>query len=353
MRISTAVLICALSTLAVAGPVEYHQSKFDTPTDKLDHDVQKLLDSLSLQEKIGQLSQLNINTISIDSWSMNGLNKTAVEYYAETWGIGSFLNQAQDNTTWLLDSRGYAKLVNEINEIYLNKTKHKIPIIYGLDSVRGAHYIKDATIFPAGIAQGATFNPSIVEEANKITAFESSTANVKWSFSPILDISFNKLWPRLYENFGEDPYLTSVLGAAAVIGLQGKFKTDDTKIAASLKHYIGYGGTRTGQDKDNAWVPINYLLDYQVPAYRAAIAAGAATVMTSYSAVNGQPVSSSKYLMDTLLRKELGFKGMVVSDWQEGYYIQQHHYAVKDLYNAVIAEINTGTDMSMTPTDTE
>lgn len=143
------------------------------------------------------------------------------------------------------------------------------------------------------------------------------------------------------------------MAAAAVHGLQGKYKSDPNKIAACLKHYIGYGGTRSGQDHDNAWIPINYLLDYHVPAFRAGVEAGAATLMTSYSAVNGQPITSSKYFLETLLRKDLGFNGMVVTDWGEGYNIYDHHRSAPDRYHAVIDFINAGIDMSMTSTDTE
>lgn len=248
-----------------------------------------------------------------------------------------------------MNTTEWITLVSEIQEIFLAEGS-KIPMVYGMDSVHGAVFLDGATFFPQQIGAGATFNRDLVKQMGAITAKDSRLVGHPWLFSPILDLSTEPRWARVYETFGEDPYLVSELGAAIIKGIQGEpiNLRDPTKAAACMKHFIAYGEPRTGKDRNPTWIPDRFLYEYFVPPFQSAIDAGVATAMESYNDVNGEPVCASEKYLKTLLREEMGFEGMLVTDWAEIKDLTRFHKIAENEKEATrITMERTTVDMSM------
>ncbi|KAJ2382288.1 hypothetical protein GGI23_007398, partial [Coemansia sp. RSA 2559] len=207
-------------------------------------------------------------------------------------------------------------------------------------------------MFPTGIGMAATFNPKAVYNASRIAAKDTRAAGAHWAFAPVSDLCVNKLWPRTYECFSEDPYLSSQMTSAAVLGYQGNYKHDRTRVAAGVKHFISYGYPFNGEDGGNRHVAQHDLFEYYVPSFQAAITAGVATVMEGRGIVNGCPVAMSSDCQQTLLREMLGFRGMLVADWGEINNQVSVYRTAKDISRATWAALDkTSVDMSMVPCD--
>ncbi|KAJ2705945.1 hypothetical protein FB645_002034 [Coemansia sp. IMI 203386] len=331
----------------------YQYRNFTGPVvgpDGIDRDVMKMVRRMTVEEKVGQMTQIEVGQI-IDC---NGyLNTTAVEYWIDKWKVGSFLETPGNHNgryKWYSPKK-FAEITDAVQEIALRKGS-KIPVIWGLDSVRGANYVKGAVIFPAGFATAATFDPSFAYSAGRIAAKDTRAAGAHWAFAPIMDLSVNKLWSRTYENFGEDPYLSGEMAKQSIAGYQGDYKNDRSRVAACLKHFIGYGYPFDGQDRSNRHIATHELLEYYVPPFKAAIDAGSATAMESYGAINSEAVVLSNYYLHKLLRKQLGFKGMLVTDWGEINSQVSTYFTAKDLKQAnQVALQRTSIDMSMVADD--
>ena len=213
--------------------------------------IEDLLKRMTLEEKIGQMTQLAIamvvngrdQDVKIDPAK---LDKAIVKY-----GVGSILNVSDQALT--LDR--WHEIIGQIQDMAAKKTRLGIPVIYGIDSIHGANYVQGATLFPQEIGMAATFNPELMKRAAEITAIETRIAAIPWSFSPVLDLGRNPLWPRFWETFGEDPYLAKVMGVAFVRGLEGTDVSSQSQVASSLKHYMGYSFPLTGRDRTPAWIP--------------------------------------------------------------------------------------------------
>ncbi|KAG0372035.1 hypothetical protein BGX24_000836 [Mortierella sp. AD032] len=315
------------------------------PLRNVDEDIQQLAEKMSLRELAGQMTQIQIGML-LDS--EGELDRRKVEYWVGEWGVGSFLDTPTNHGGKYLaySAKRFAKIIQEV----AMSTGKRIPMIYGLDSVHGANYVDGAVLFPQQIGLAATFNTTLAYEAGRITAKDTRAAGIPWVFAPILDVAVHKLWPRVYESFGEDPYVASLMGSAVIKGLQGNYKKDRTRVAACMKHFIGYSGSRNGQDKSSAWIPDNYLMDYFVPSFQAAIDAGVATAMETYIDVNGQPVVGSHFYLTELLRDRLGFEGMLVTDWAEVDRLFTEHRAVPTQKDATLQCLKqTSVDMVMVP----
>ncbi|OLY80330.1 Lysosomal beta glucosidase [Smittium mucronatum] len=329
---------------------QYDESVDVGPNATLDADVQALLDSLTLEEKAGQLVQVEVGQfIGCDGL----INTTAAEIMIDTWKLGSVLEATQNhNGRWNINSpQRFANFTNTIQSIALKKGS-KIPLIWGLDTIRGANYIKAATIFPAPVNTAATFNPANAYNAGRVGAKDTRAAGVHWAFSPLADINRNKLWSRNFENFGEDPFLAGEMVYHNIKGLQGDYKNDRSRVAACIKHFIAYSTPTNGKDRDHPNVPWNVLLEYFVPAFKRAIDAGSATAMEDYGLLNGQNTAFSKKILNDLLRTELGFNGMLVTDWGEINSQWNRYQSAFDVEDAVYQTLNNSSiDMSMTADD--
>lgn len=318
-----------------------------TASDSIDARAQAIVDGFSAAQLVGQMTQLNLGVIMDDK---HELNETAVRSYGQM-NIGSLLNTVWSgpiNATYGYNASEFRSIIQRIQEIFMEENGGH-PIIYGIDSVHGANYVDGAVLMPHQINSGASFNPDLVYKVGDITARDTLAAGISMIFGPILDISQNKLWARTYETFGEDPYLSSVMGAALVRGLQSHNET-----AACIKHFIAYSKTPTGHDRDNVIVSDFDLLNYFLPPHKAAIEAGALTVMENYISLDGNPVISSSKILNDLLRSDLGFDGVLLSDWSEIYNLYEYHHVSASREEAVSTSlIKTSIDMSMVPLDAD
>jgi beta-glucosidase len=308
--------------------------------------VEKLLQRMTLKEKVGQMTQLAIGMITDGRDETIKINPEKLHKAVVEYGVGSFLNvqdQAMSPEKWQETLRAI--------DAEVKKSRLKIPSIYGIDTIHGANYVDGATLFPQPLGMAATWNPDVMLRGSQIAAAETRKAGIPWVFSPVLDAGRQLLWPRLWETFGEDTYLATVMGVATVRGYEGADISNPDHVASSLKHYVGYSFPTTGGDRSPALIPEITLREYFLPAFAAAVKAGAHTVMVNSSEVNGIPGHANAYLLKTVLRDELGFKGIVVSDWEDIKKLVRVHHIAADEKEATRISVLAGVDMSMVPSD--
>jgi beta-glucosidase len=330
------LMTVALATIAAANlPAQ--------PTD-----LDALIAKMSLDEKIGQMVQLDLSTVTVRNSSPIKLDEKKLRESVVTHGVGSFINNGLGRALSVDEWR----YVNQtIQDLVRAGTPNKIPLLYGIDSMHGATYVLDSTLFPQEIAMAAARNPELVRRSSEISAAETRAAGLRWVFAPVLDVGRQPLWARLPETYGEDPYLASVLGVASVKGFQGSNLGSPASVAACLKHYLGYSFPLTGKDRSPALMPDWYLREYFLAPFRAAVLAGAKTVMLNSGEVNGMPVHGSKYLLTDMLRGELGFHGVIVSDWEDVIRLHTWHKTADSPAEAVRQAVEAGLDISMVPLD--
>jgi beta-glucosidase len=311
-------------------------------------DVNKLLAKLSLAEKIGQMVQLDLMTVTVKGSSPIRLDEAKLREAVVTYGVGSFINNGLGRA---LSLEEWAYVNKTIQDLIRAETPNKIPLLYGIDSIHGATFVRDATLFPQQIAMAATRNPALMRRSAEISAAETRAAGLRWTFAPVLDVGRHPVWARFPETFGEDPHLATVFGVAAVRGFEGDDLGAPTSVASCLKHYIGYSFPLTGKDRSPALIPDFHLREYFLPPFQAAVKAGARTVMVNSGEVNGVPVHGSKYLLTDVLRGELGFKGVIVSDWEDVIRLHTWHKTADSPAEAVRQAVDAGLDISMVPLD--
>lgn len=309
-------------------------------------DVQSLLSHMTLEEKVGQMTQLEIGMITTGQGDDVRIDPAKLEKAVVKYGAGSILN-VKDHA---LSVDKWQELIGQIQEAS-KRTRLKIPVIYGIDTIHGANYIQGGTLFPQEIGMAATWNPALMQRASEFAAAETRVAGIPWTFSPVLDLGRQPLWPRFYETFGEDPYLASVMGAAFVRGIEGDDLSSPNHVATSLKHYMGYSFPLTGRDRTPGWIPENYLREYFLPSFAAAVKSGARTVMVNSAEINGVPGHVNHHVLTDILRTELGFKGFVVSDWEDIKKLVTVWKVAADEKEATRVAIMAGIDMSMVPSD--
>lgn len=312
----------------------------------------EIVSKMTLAEKVGQTAQISIDlvtkgtdtpptsTLEID---IDKLREAIVEYH-----IGSILNSPN---TRARTAEWWTKTVEQIQDVAMKETRVKVPVIYGLDQIHGATYTAGSTMFPQEIAIAASWNPVHARRMGEITAYETRASNVPWNFSPVLDLGLDPRFPRQYEGFGEDPYVGSVFGRELIKGYEGDDNNiaNPTKVAACMKHFLGYSAPISGKDRTPAYIPDNVLREYHIPAFQAAVDAGVHTVMINSGIINNVPVHASYELLTTLLRDEMGFQGMIVTDWEDINKLYSRDKMVPSIKEAIKAGINAGIDMSMIP----
>lgn len=310
----------------------------------IDDRVEDLLSRMTHKEKVGQMSQLNITLINNEGIQYDvNLDADKARNLLQNHHIGSFLNgEAVPPEQWI-------KYVEELQRIAVEDTRLGIPIIYGIDHIHGASYVQGSTIFPHNINIGATFNPENSLQNGRITALESGPLGHIWNFAPVLDLGQNPYWARMYETFGEDPYLASELGRAYVKGFQDDFETFPYKLAATGKHFLGYSVPRSGWDRTPVDLSMQTIHEFHRPAFQAAIDEGLKTIMVNSAEINGIPVHASKKLLSDLLRDEMGFEGVIVTDWADIQKLYDYHKTARTYDEATLHAIDAGIDMSMTP----
>lgn len=294
------------------------QNESKKANDPVDEKVQNLLNQMTLEEKLGQLVQTNY-------WGEPGNWKEQLV----NGKIGSFLNLSG------------VEHANELQRIALEESRLGIPLLIGRDVIHGFK-----TIFPIPLGMASAWSPEYAEGAMAIAAREASAYGINWTFAPMIDVTWDPRWGRIAETSGEDPYLTSVLGAAMVKGFQGEDPTEDGRIAACAKHFVGYGMSEAGRDYNTTYIPETKLRNIHLRPFKAAADAGCLTFMSAFNDLNGVPTSGNYYTLQTILRDEWNYNGMVVSDWAS---IEQQiiHGYTETPKDAALSSIVAGVDMEM------
>lgn len=315
--------------------------------------VKEIMARMELVDKVGEMTQLSIDMISVGSpYSLERPNKLDEKKLKEVlldFRVGSILNvggYAYSQDKW-------HDVISTIQEIAINEKPTGIPVLYGIDAIHGNNYTADATLFPQEINLAATWNPALATQMGGISAYETRASGIPWNFSPVLDIGRNPLWSRFWETFGEDPLLVTEMGEAIIKGYQGDNIGHPEKVAACMKHFLGYSSPNNGKDRTQAFIPEVTLREYYLPMFERAIEIGAATVMINSGEINGIPVHANPKILKDLLRYELGFTGLAVSDWEDIKYLTSRHRVAADYKEAIKIAINAGIDMSMVPVDLE
>lgn len=310
-------------------------------------EVRELLAKMTVEEKAGQMTQIDIRNLLNDGYGNTDqkLNAEKLTEAVQKYKVGSLLNCIHAYTP-----EKWVELITQIQEEAKN-TPNKIPILYGTDAVHGVGFISGATLFPHNIGLAATRNDELVKEASHITAVEARSVGFTWNFAPVLDVGREPYWSRLEETFGEDVYLCTRMGNAAIIGMESPGLNSNQGVAACMKHFIGYSAPKNGIDRTQAHIPDIVLREYFLPPFAEAARNGVATVMFNSAEINGIPTHGNKALLTDLLRTELGFEGMACSDWEDIIRLHTWHKVAASPKEAVAMAVNAGVDMSMVPND--
>ncbi len=317
----------------------------------LQQKVNALLAKMTLEEKVGQMAQVTLDVIGKgkDRFSSDepfALDEKEMQKALVQYKLGSILNTSNNRAR---TPQVWFDIINKIQQTAMKQNKNGIPVLYGIDAIHGETYTVGATMFPQQIGQAATFNRALVRKGAEITAYETRASSIPWAFSPLLDLGADPRFPRQWESFGEDPYLVTELGVQMVNGFEGD-KNDVSnpfKVASSIKHFLGYQVPLSGKDRTPAVISDQALKEYHLPSFKAAIEAGAKTIMINSGLINGVPVHSNYKILTKLLKEELGFKGLVVTDWGDIENLHKRDHVAKDNKEAVMIAINAGIDMSM------
>jgi beta-glucosidase len=315
----------------------------------LDKAISDHVNSLTLEQKVGQMTQIDLGVIAVGSpcglQQPQTLDLAKLRIAIEKYHIGSVLNVGCGSGTIALDR--WQEIHKGISKASSQYSSTHIPILFGIDAIHGVNYTVGGTLFPQQIGQAATWNPELVLKGAEITALECRISGIPWNFSPVLDLGRQPLWSRFFETYGEDVYLAKTMTSASIRGYQGnhpELGIDDRHVAACMKHFLGYSYPLSGKDRTPAWIPERELREYYLPTFQTAIEEGALTVMINSGELNGTPVHVNHDILTKLLRNELGFKGLAVTDWEDIYKLHTTHKVASSLREA-------GIDMSMTPND--
>lgn len=313
--------------------------------------IHELISKMTLKEKAGQM--LNIGLPSIlkgEYWDVrDSVNFDAEKFkkFIIDYAVGSIHNTPQ----YPAERAEWFQLVKKIQDSAMQKTRLGIPVLYGIDNIHGANYVNGSVIFPHQIGVAATWNTKLSKLGAEITSYESRAGSLPWNFNPNADVAMNPLWGRIAESFGEDPYLISEMTNAYIAGSQEKGLQNSTSTAVCVKHFIGYGAGRNGKDRANAIIPENSLYQYYLPPFQKAIENGAMGIMISSNSVNGVPCHLNKRYITDILKGELNFKGVVISDFSDVEFLVVAHESAKDMREATKLAVNAGIDLLMNPYD--
>lgn len=351
MIIGVSLLFSGINT--IQAQKDYQQPDKETISAK----AEEILAKMTLEEKVGQMTQVTLDVIGkgddrFSSYEPFILDNELLKRAIVDYKVGSFLNTA--NNRAFTKEEWYA-VISGIQELNSKESRLNIPIIYGVDEIHGATYTAGATMFPQQIGQAASRNVKLVERAAQITAYETRASGISWNFSPVLDLGMDPRFSRMWESFGEDPYLTSVLGVAMIDGYEGKNNDigHPNHLASTMKHFLGYHAVVSGKDRTPAYISEDALREYHLPSFKAAIEAGSHTIMINSGLINGIPVHANYELLTKLLKEELGFEGLVVTDWADIENLHRRDRIAESDKEAIKIAVNAGIDMSMVPYEYE
>lgn len=314
---------------------------------KIEAQVEQTLKKLTLEEKIGQMMELVTDLFGAND--KNGvfyIDEHKTDSILSRYKIGSILNAPN---TCASTAKQWEKYISQIQKISMKRIG--IPCVFGLDQNHGSTYTQDGTLFPQNINVAATFNREIARRSAEATAYETRAVSVPWTYSPTVDLGRDARWPRIWENFGEDCYLSSEMGKAMVYGFQGEDPNniDQYHIATSMKHFMGYGVPWTGKDRTPAYISPADLREKHFAPFLAGLQAGALTVMVNSASVNGMPMHANKDILTGWLKEETGWDGVLITDWADINNLYTREMVAKDKKDALRIAINAGIDMIMEP----
>lgn len=314
---------------------------------KIEAQVEQTLKKLTLEEKIGQMMELVTDLFGAND--KNGvfyIDEHKTDSIFSRYKIGSILNAPN---TCAPTAKQWEKYIGQIQKISMKRIG--IPCVFGLDQNHGSTYTQDGTLFPQNINVAATFNREIARRSAEATAYETRAVSVPWTYSPTVDLGRDARWPRIWENFGEDCYLSSEMGKAMVYGFQGEDPNniDQYHIATSMKHFMGYGVPWTGKDRTPAYISPANLREKHFAPFLAGLQAGALTVMVNSASVNGMPMHANKEILTGWLKEETGWDGVLITDWADINNLYTREMVAKDKKDALRIAINAGIDMIMEP----
>lgn len=314
---------------------------------KIEAQVEQILKKLTLEEKIGQMMELVTDLFGAND--KNGvfyIDEHKTDSILSRYKIGSILNAPN---TCAPTAKQWEKYIAQIQKISMKRIG--IPCVFGLDQNHGSTYTQGGTLFPQNINVAATFNREIARRSAEATAYETRAVSVPWTYSPTVDLGRDARWPRIWENFGEDCYLSSEMGKAMVYGFQGEDPNniDQYHIATSMKHFMGYGVPWTGKDRTPAYISPADLREKHFAPFLAGLQAGALTVMVNSASVNGVPMHANKEFLTGWLKEETGWDGVLITDWADINNLYTREMVAKDKKDALRIAINAGIDMIMEP----
>lgn len=314
---------------------------------KIEAQVEQTLKKLTLEEKIGQMMELVTDLFGAND--KNGvfyIDEHKTDSILSRYKIGSILNAPN---TCAPTAKQWEKYISQIQKISMKRIG--IPCVFGLDQNHGSTYTQGGTLFPQNINVAATFNREIARRSAEATAYETRAVSVPWTYSPTVDLGRDARWPRIWENFGEDCYLSSEMGKAMVYGFQGEDPNniDQYHIATSMKHFMGYGVPWTGKDRTPAYISPADLREKHFAPFLAGLQAGALTVMVNSASVNGMPMHANKDILTGWLKEETGWDGVLITDWADINNLYTREMVAKDKKDALRIAINAGIDMIMEP----
>ena len=314
---------------------------------KIEAQVEQTLKKLTLEEKIGQMMELVTDLFgSNDKNGVFYIDEHKTDSILSRYKIGSILNAPN---TCAPTAKQWEKYISQIQKISMKRIG--IPCVFGLDQNHGSTYTQGGTLFPQNINVAATFNREIARRSAEATAYETRAVSVPWTYSPTVDLGRDARWPRIWENFGEDCYLSSEMGKAMVYGFQGEDPNniDQYHIATSMKHFMGYGVPWTGKDRTPAYISLADLREKHFAPFLAGLQAGALTVMVNSASVNGMPMHANKDILTGWLKEETGWDGVLITDWADINNLYTREMVAKDKKDALRIAINAGIDMIMEP----
>lgn len=340
----------AMASVVCAGCLSgMAQSLPAIPSDPvIEANIQEWLKKMTLEEKIGQMCEITVDVVTDFPGSKEGfkLSEAMLDTVIGKYKVGSILNVplsvAQKKEVW-------AEAIRKIQEKSMKEIG--IPCIYGVDQIHGTTYTLDGTLFPQGVNMGASFNRELVRRGAEISAYETKAGCIPWTYAPVVDLGRDSRWPRMWENYGEDCYVNAEMGVAAVKGFQGEDPNHigEYRVAACMKHYMGYGVPVSGKDRTPSSISRSDLREKHFAPFLAAVKAGALSVMVNSGVDNGMPFHANRELLTDWLKEDLNWDGMIVTDWADINNLCTRDHIAATKKEAVKIAINAGIDMSMVP----
>lgn len=340
----------AMASVVCAGCLSgMAQSLPAIPSDPvIEANIQEWLKKMTLEEKIGQMCEITVDVVTDFPGSKEGfkLSEAMLDTVIGKYKVGSILNVplsvAQKKEVW-------AEAIRKIQEKSMKEIG--IPCIYGVDQIHGTTYTLDGTLFPQGVNMGASFNRELVRRGAEISAYETKAGCIPWTYAPVVDLGRDPRWPRMWENYGEDCYVNAEMGVAAVKGFQGEDPNHigEYRVAACMKHYMGYGVPVSGKDRTPSSISRSDLREKHFAPFLAAVKAGALSVMVNSGVDNGMPFHANRELLTDWLKEDLNWDGMIVTDWADINNLCTRDHIAATKKEAVKIAINAGIDMSMVP----